>query len=103
MSDNHNEFVVDLGTLKLSDDQRKSINSAIQKTVAGELANLSLTERFIMIPGSPTSRLPGWPHIYGITARLVDEAFLNTLAVSPEAGNSAQKAGLGEVGRSTTH
>jgi hypothetical protein len=99
MSDNHNEFVVDLGTLKLSDEQRKSINAAIQKAVAGELANLSLTERFIMIPGSPTSRFPGWPHIYGITARLVDEAFLNTLTASPDTG----KAGLSGVGQSTTH
>ena len=88
MSENHNEFVVDLGTLKLSDDQRKTINAAVQKAVAGELANLSLTERFIMIPGSPSSRFPGWPHIYGIVARLVDEAFLNKLEASPSLTNS---------------
>jgi hypothetical protein len=88
MSDNHNEFVVDLGTLKLSDEQRKTINAAIQKAVAGELANLSLTERFIMIPGSPSSRFPGWPHLYGIVARSVDEAFLNTVPASPELAKS---------------
>jgi hypothetical protein len=88
MSDNHNEFVVDLGTLKLSDEQRKNINSAIQKAVAGELANLSLTERFVMVPGSPTSRFPGWPHLYGIVARSVDAAFLNTLPASPTLAKS---------------
>jgi hypothetical protein len=83
MSENLNEFVVDLGTLKLSEEQRSRINASIQKAVAGELANISMTERFIMIPANPGSRFPGWNHWYGITARLVDETLLAQLAAQP--------------------
>lgn len=35
-----NQFVIDLGNLTLTDDQRKSLNAAIHKAVAGELANI---------------------------------------------------------------
>lgn len=47
---NENQFVVDLGDLPLTDDQRKKINAAIQKAVAGELANIELDKEVILVP-----------------------------------------------------
>lgn len=37
--DSNNQFVVDLGTLKLDDAHRERISAAIQKAVTAELAN----------------------------------------------------------------
>lgn len=57
---NTNQFVVDFGSLQLSDDQRKKINAAIQKAVAGELTDIELDKEVILIPVNkwPTGRGP---------------------------------------------
>jgi hypothetical protein len=72
MSDTLNQFVVDLGKVKLTTDQRDQINVAIQKAAAGELARINITERIVLIPVSPTTRFPHWPIICGIIARPVE-------------------------------
>ena len=61
-----NSFTVDLGSLKISDQQRTSINSAIQKAVAGELANIGQVQKIVLVP------VNDWkigPIINGIIAR----------------------------------
>jgi hypothetical protein len=80
MSDTSNQFVVDLGKLKLTTEQRDQINVAIQKAAAGELARINITERIVLIPVSPTTRFPRWPIICGIIARPVEnEASLQAI------------------------
>ena len=59
-----NQFVVDLGTIKLSDEQRQRINVAIQKAVAGELATINVSNKIALFP---ISKFPG-PIINGIIA-----------------------------------
>ena len=61
-----NQFVVDLGSLKLSADQRKSINAAIQGAVTKELAGFKLGKRIVLIP---IDRWPFGPILDGIVAR----------------------------------
>ncbi len=67
-----NQFTVDLGTMRLSEDQRTRINSAIQKAVAGELTGLGLSERVVLIPASKWKNGIG-PIINGIVIRQLDE------------------------------
>lgn len=67
-----NQFTVDLGTMKLSDDQKARINSAIQKAVAGELTGLGLSERVVLIPANKWKTGLG-PIINGIVIRQLDE------------------------------
>ena len=74
-----NQFSVDLGTLKLSDDQRNKINAAIQKAVTSELATIGLGQRLVLIPLSTSIRIPNRPIINGIIARPVELAALETL------------------------
>ena len=71
-----NQFIVDLGELTLSDDQRKSINAAIQKAVAGELANIDTGQQIAIFPrtGAVGYRIPG-PILWGIIAKPVDEKY----------------------------
>ncbi|MGO4290216.1 hypothetical protein [Chitinophaga sp. RAB17] len=70
-----NKFVVDLGDLKLTDEQRHKINSAIQKAVTGELAGISAgnVARNVLIPVSH------WPHspiIWGFILRDFDKVII---------------------------
>ncbi|HVI49418.1 MAG TPA: hypothetical protein VM802_31420 [Chitinophaga sp.] len=69
-----NKFVVDLGDLKLTDEQRQKINSAIQKAVTGELAILAngTTTRSVFIP------INKWPHppIWGFVIRDFDKVVI---------------------------
>jgi hypothetical protein len=78
MSDN--VFTVDLGPLKLTDEQKNHINSAIQKAVAGQLAEISLSQRMVLIPLNNQTRIPGKLIINGIIARSIEipqlESFL---------------------------
>lgn len=67
-----NQFVVDLGNLKLSPDQRKKMNAAIQGAVAGELATFSLKKRVVLIP---IDKWPNGPILDGIVIRDWDKRF----------------------------
>jgi hypothetical protein len=67
-----NQFVVDLGNLKLSVDQRKSINAAIQGAVAKELAGIKLDRKIVLIP---IDRWPNGPILDGIVARDLNKQF----------------------------
>lgn len=46
----NNQFTVDLGSLKLNEEQRKSINAAIQGAVTKELANIVLSNNVALVP-----------------------------------------------------
>jgi hypothetical protein len=71
MSDNI--FTVDLGKIKLSEDQRHNINSAIQKAVAGELARFDLREQIVMIPVTSKLNIGRYPYIRGFIADIFNE------------------------------
>jgi len=45
-----NKFVVDLGDLILTNEQRKKINAAIQKAVARELADIGTANQVALFP-----------------------------------------------------
>ena len=68
-----NQFTVDLGDLKLDDDQRLKINASIQKAVAGELASLNLRKSPVLIP---INKFPNFPIWYGIIARDFDKVII---------------------------
>ena len=80
MANNH--FIVDLGNLSLSDLQKKSINAAIQRAVAGELANMETSHEVALFPRNGRAlkfpgpieggKFPG-PILWGIIARPFDE------------------------------
>jgi len=64
-----NQFIVDLGDLKISDEQRTNINAAIQKAVTGELVNFSSTNKVAFFPVSGhTGKIP-FPILWGIIIR----------------------------------
>lgn len=71
-----NQFSVDLGSLKLTDDERHRINSAIQKAVAGELATISTVakSKIVLVP---VHHWPNWPIYWGIIARPIDDILFN--------------------------
>jgi hypothetical protein len=66
-----NQFVVDLGPVKLSEGQRKSINAAIQGAVVGELAKVNTGNRIVLLP---LAKFRG-PILDGIVARDVGDKF----------------------------
>ena len=71
-----NKFVVDLGKLELTDDQRGRINASIQKVVAGELATMNQKGRIVLVP------IKEFPHggiLNGIVARIPDKAVFDQL------------------------
>ncbi|HYM21523.1 MAG TPA: hypothetical protein VEW28_11050 [Candidatus Kapabacteria bacterium] len=71
-----NTFTVDLGSLKLSDAQRTSINSAIQSAVSGELGRAS-NGLVALVP------IHNWPHgpiLNGIIVRPINEGTFENLA-----------------------
>jgi hypothetical protein len=63
-----NQFTVDLGDLKLNEEQRRRINGAIQKAVAGELATISLAKEVVLIPAFKWPKGRG-PIINGLIIR----------------------------------
>jgi hypothetical protein len=73
---NSNQFVVDLGTLSLSDDQRKSMNAAVQAAVTKELAGFMLSRKIILIP---VDKWPKGPILDGIIARPLDKNIMKDL------------------------
>lgn len=70
-----NKFVVDLGELRLSDDQRAKINASIQKAVSNELAEIqgSLTSRSVLLP---VNKWPNFPIIWGFILRDFDKVIV---------------------------
>ncbi|HET9137242.1 MAG TPA: hypothetical protein VFO76_11435 [Candidatus Kapabacteria bacterium] len=65
-----NTFTVDLGNIKLSDDQRIMINSAIQSAVSSELSKHNSRGRVALVP------IDNWhlgPIINGIIARPIND------------------------------
>jgi hypothetical protein len=71
-----NQFVVDLGNVTLSTDQRRKMNAAIQSAVAGELANINLKKRIVLIP---IDKWPKGPILDGIVIRDLDKRFNDIL------------------------
>jgi hypothetical protein len=71
MSDN--TFTVDLGKLKLSDTQRHNINAAIQRAVAGELAQFDLKEQIVLIPVTSKLNISRYPWTRGFIADILGE------------------------------
>ena len=65
-SKKENQFIVDLGAMKLSPIQKDKINAAIQKAVAGQIASLNLKDQVALYP---INKLPKGPIINGIIAR----------------------------------
>lgn len=73
-----NQFIVDLGTVKLTDAQRQSMNNAIQSAVASEVAKLgSTTSKIALIP---INKFPKGPILDGIYARDVTKNFEQIIA-----------------------
>jgi hypothetical protein len=66
-----NQFVVDLGPVKLTEVQRKSMNAAIQGAVVGELAKVSTGNKIALFP---LERHRG-PILDGIVARDLGDKF----------------------------
>ena len=73
----NNQFVVDMGKVKLTDEQAQRINTAIQKAVAGEIAHLNLKEHIALIP---VNNKPFGPIIRGIIVQVAAFEKLNELA-----------------------
>jgi hypothetical protein len=71
-----NVFTVDLGDLRLSDAQRKEINSAIQTAVTSTLAKSAIGQRTVLFP---INKWPKGPIIWGIIVRPWDKFDINNL------------------------
>lgn len=67
-----NQFTVDLGTVKLSDAQRQSMNNAIQAAVASEVAKLGSADKIALVP---VNKFVKGPIINGIIARDITKNF----------------------------
>ena len=65
-----NQFVVDLGDIKLTAVQRQNINKSIQAAVAVELTKVDLARKLVLIP---ITKWPKGPIIDGIIARGLDK------------------------------
>lgn len=65
-----NIFTVDLGEMKLSDDQRKEINAAVQKAVTGVLARTGASNNMVLFPINHWPKGPIWN---GIISRPWDD------------------------------
>jgi hypothetical protein len=72
-----NQFTVDLGSLELTDQHRKSINVAIQSAVTKELANINWPANVALVPvfeyfkGPIINGIIAWEH-----ANLIEQAQL---------------------------
>lgn len=71
-----NQFIVDLGNLKLSAEQITNINVAIQQAVAGQLATINFKNNIAFYP---INKLKRGPIINGIIARPIDLPQLNKI------------------------
>jgi hypothetical protein len=71
-----NTFTVDLGSLKLTDAQRLSINAAIQTAVSNEVGKASNG----LVALVPLHNWPNGPIINGIIARPISEKIFENIA-----------------------
>ena len=71
-----NQFVVDLGHLDLNEDQRQTLNSAIQGAVTNELAKFKIPRKIVLIP---VDKWPKGPILQGIIARPIDKNLVKEL------------------------
>lgn len=71
-----NKFTVDLGAVKLTDDQRNKINTAIQKAVSAELAHTLETGKIVLIP---VRKWVKGPILDGIIAIDINERLLKNI------------------------
>ncbi len=71
-----NMFTVDLGSIKLTDDQRAHINAAIQTAVSSELAKIGGRGHIAFVP---VNHLPIGPIIQGIIARPISDKILQEI------------------------
>jgi hypothetical protein len=67
-----NQFVIDLGDVTLTEEQRSTMNAAIQKAVAGQLGANNLKDQVALFPVG--GKRPIGPIINGIIARKIDVA-----------------------------
>ncbi len=79
------KFTVDLGEIKLSEDQVQNINAAIQKAVAGELAKVNPARQIVLIPVNANPRLKE-NIIIGIIAREFNEERQKQLGLASQGG-----------------
>lgn len=75
-----NQFTVDLGDIKLTDEQRSKINLAVQTAITGELATIATAGQVALIPvgGHHGPKWPG-PIIWGIIVRPINNKVLKEL------------------------
>jgi len=75
-----NQFIVDLGDVKLTPVQVERMNAAIQKAVAGQLASINQKGQLALYP---ITKFPKGPIINGIYARLIrPEEFNKVIEIS---------------------
>lgn len=72
-----NQFIVDLGTVQLTDAQHQSMNNAIQAAVASEIAKLGAASKIALVP---VNKFIKGPLINGIVARDITKNFDQFLA-----------------------
>lgn len=77
-----NQFTVDLGDLKLSEEQKARINASIQKAVVSELATIGSAGQLAFFPvGGHGPKFPG--HIiWGIIARPVKDQWIKDITTA---------------------
>ena len=77
------QFVVDLGDVKLSEDQKRSINAAIQKAVTGQLAQIPTETSLALFPIGGGGKGPKWPGpiIWGIIIRPPRDQWIKDIGV----------------------
>jgi hypothetical protein len=81
------KFTVDLGEVKLSEDQIQNINAAIQKAVAGELAKVNPAKQIVLIPVNARPAVKGNINIIiGIIAREFNEERQKQLGIASSGG-----------------
>ncbi|GAA4739331.1 hypothetical protein [Flavisolibacter ginsenosidimutans] len=73
----NNQFVVDLGSVRLTDDQHQRISNAIQAAVSAEIANLGSASKIALVP---INKFVKGPIIDGIVARDITKNFDQFLA-----------------------
>ena len=73
----NNQFVVDLGSVRLTDDQHQRMSNAIQAAVAAEISNLGSANKIALVP---INKFVKGPIIDGIVARDITKNFDQFLA-----------------------
>jgi hypothetical protein len=76
------QFIVDLGDIQLTDEQKTSINAAIQKAATAQLAQIGNSSRLALFPiGGHGPKFPG-PIIWGIIARPWKDQWIKDIGIA---------------------